>query len=239
MHLTLRRRAGYGNSFADAACIRGVIFDCDGVLLDTLESNAQFYNAILAQLDLPPMTKAQQRYVHSHTFQESMAHITPAEKRDFVPDALRQVRYWRDILPYVKLMRGAESALTRLQAMGYRLGVATNRTTTMPWVTERFQLQRFFFPMMTALKARAKPHPEQLHRVLHAWAMRPEDVVFVGDSAVDAETARRAGVRFWAFGDESLLADAHICDFETLFCGLNGLHGLEGRAGGKRCARRG
>lgn len=35
--------------------VRGLIFDCDGVLFDSLQANVAFYSAILQQLGLPPI----------------------------------------------------------------------------------------------------------------------------------------------------------------------------------------
>ena len=42
--------------------LAGVIFDCDGVLLDSRESNSIFYNRVLAVFGLPPMTPEQEKY---------------------------------------------------------------------------------------------------------------------------------------------------------------------------------
>jgi len=37
--------------------IEVVIFDCDGVLFDSREANTVFYNHILSEFQLPPMTE--------------------------------------------------------------------------------------------------------------------------------------------------------------------------------------
>lgn len=42
--------------------LRGVIFDCDGVMIDSRAANDEFYNRVLAYFGLPPMTPEQEAY---------------------------------------------------------------------------------------------------------------------------------------------------------------------------------
>ncbi|WP_167590542.1 HAD family hydrolase [Oceanidesulfovibrio indonesiensis] len=216
MRLTLRNREGHGNTFHHPRPIKGLIFDCDGVLLDTMESNRVYYNMILEKLGLEPMTPEQLAYVHSRTARQSVEYIVPQYLHHRIPDVLQQVDYMRDILPHLRAMDGLLPALRWCQTAGLKMAVATNRSTTMDRVISMFGLQRYFFPVMTALKKRPKPHPDQLTHILRVWGAHPEEVAFVGDTEVDQATARLAGVPFWAFGDESLLADAHVRDYRHL-----------------------
>ncbi|QJT07886.1 HAD family hydrolase [Oceanidesulfovibrio marinus] len=213
MHLTLRNRPGHGNTFHPPGALKGLIFDCDGVLLDTLESNRIYYNAILEKLGLGSMAPEQLAYVHSHTAKESLEHIVPEDMRHRIPEALKQVVYARDILPYQKPMPLLREAMDFCKAAGLKMAVATNRFNTMDRVVQMFNLEQYFSHVMTARNTRAKPNPDPITHILHQWNVKPQEVAFVGDTDVDQLTARRAGVLFWAFGDESLLADAHIRDY--------------------------
>ncbi|MCU4716626.1 HAD family hydrolase [Halapricum hydrolyticum] len=47
----------------------------------------------------------------------------------------------------------------------------------------------------------SKPHPQPLRAALSALDVSPDNALFVGDSASDAETARRAGVDFQSVAD--------------------------------------
>ncbi|MDY6861377.1 MAG: HAD hydrolase-like protein, partial [Thermodesulfobacteriota bacterium] len=55
--------------------IKLVIFDCDGVMFDSLEANIQFYNRILAHFGKPKMTREEIDYVHCHTAEDSVNYI--------------------------------------------------------------------------------------------------------------------------------------------------------------------
>lgn len=221
MRLTLRNRGGHGNTFHPPRPLKGLIFDCDGVLLDTMESNRIYYNMILDKFGLEPMTPEQLAYVHSRTAKQSVEYIVPAAMHHRIPEVMQQVDYMRDILPHLRAMEGLTPALEWCQAAGLKMAVATNRSTTMDRVVQMFGLERFFSPVMTAVKTRPKPHPDQLTHILRAWGVHPQEVAFVGDTVVDQMTAQRAGVPFWSFGDESLLADAHVRDYRQFITCLS------------------
>ena len=53
--------------------IRVVVFDCDGVMFDTANSNMAYYNHLLQQFGRPTMTQAQFAYTHMHTVDEALA----------------------------------------------------------------------------------------------------------------------------------------------------------------------
>ena len=200
--------------------INGFIFDCDGVLFDTRESNAQYYNAIRGRLGLGPMTPAQEAYCHVHTVLDCIAHVTPPGLMAQALQARKDVSYTREILPHLRPFPGLYEVLDALRGRKYRLAVHTNRSNTMENVASRYGLVGYFFPLMTAGKAQAKPHPEGVHRILTAWGMKRENVVFIGDSRIDQACAARAGVRFWVFGGQPLAAEARIPDWHCLLQAL-------------------
>lgn len=197
------------------APVRGLIFDCDGVLFDSYGANTRYYNLILEGMGLPPMNPEQEHYVHSATVHESLACVVPPGRMDEAL-AVRASLDYRRVLPAMVPEAGLYPLLSWALAAGYRMGVFTNRMSTMDLVADIFGLRQYFKPLLNASLVRPKPHPEGLHRILAAWGMRPGDVAFLGDSRVDEYTARAAGVRFWAYRSETLAADLHIPDYFAL-----------------------
>jgi len=200
--------------------LQGLIFDCDGVLFDSLESNKLYYNTILSKLDLPPMTPEQEAYVHVHAVRQSMAFIIPEARHADMEEARGRVDYFREILPHLKPEPGLFELLSGLRAVGMRLAMSTNRTTTMERVAWRFGLNEYFFPIMTASKVAAKPHPEGVHNILRYWGASAANVAYIGDSWVDQATALASGVRFWAYKSPKLNAVVHVQDFWQLIRGF-------------------
>ena len=57
---------------------------------------------------------------------------------------------------------------------------------------------------------RTKPDPECVSIILKHFGMKPDEVLYVGDSDVDRETAARAGTPFAAYRNAPLQADLHL-----------------------------
>jgi HAD superfamily hydrolase (TIGR01509 family) len=196
--------------------VKGVIFDCDGVMVDSLEANTVFYNWFKQQCGLPPMDEEETAYVHAHSVKASLARIIPEELHPRVDELRAQVDY-RDLLPYIRMEPGLVSLLALLRSQGVSLAVNTNRTTTMELLLDHLGLHGFFFPVVTAGKvSMAKPHPEGVHYILRTWGVAPSEAAYVGDSGVDERTAQTSGVRFWAYKNPKLSAEMLVNDFGDL-----------------------
>ncbi|ABB38970.1 HAD-superfamily hydrolase, subfamily IA, variant 1 [Oleidesulfovibrio alaskensis G20] len=196
--------------------LHGVVFDCDGVLFDSRAANMRYYNLILEKLGLGPMTAAQEDYVHMHTVGESLVHIIPPAMHDRMGWARKQVDYLKEIVPSMEPEPGLLEFLALLRDNGVRMAVHTNRTNSMEYVLDVFDMSGFFHPVMTASKVVAKPHPEGVNKVLEAWECGRDEIAFVGDSLLDSQAAHSAEVPFWAFRNETLQAERHINDFWSL-----------------------
>jgi phosphoglycolate phosphatase len=198
------------------AGIRGFIFDCDGVLVDSMAANMAYYNIFREHFGLPPMSREEELYVHSASNQESLDRILPAEFRAEAEEFRKTLDY-RMVLPWLQLETGLTELLTWLSGKGFHMGVNTNRTNTMDMLLEHFGLSGIFDPVIQAsCVSRPKPSPEGVLAILDGWRMLPGEAVFIGDSHVDEQTARAAGVRFWAYRNESLLAELHLSDYAEL-----------------------
>lgn len=197
--------------------VRGVIFDCDGVILNSRAANARYYNMILQALHLPPLTQAQESYTYMATVRQSLEHITPVHLHNQLEKVCREtVNYQRDIMPYVELEPGLLDFVRWLESCNVRMAVHTNRSSGMPHVLDTFQLHSYFDPVMTAAIVAPKPSPEGVYEVLKAWNMSADHVIFIGDSAMDAQTASTADVSFVVYGRESLDAAVQVDTFEAL-----------------------
>ncbi len=192
------------NSFA------AVIFDCDGVMFDSRRSNINFYNHLLSHFGLPLLRDEQAAYIHMATADESVRCIfrgTP-----YLEQALAY-RFQMDYTPFIQDMV-PEPGLRELLALlkpSCGLAVATNRSNTIQKVLESYGLADTFDIVVCSLDVtRPKPHPESLFKILDFFSIRPDQALYVGDSTVDAETAKAASVPFVAYKNKNLDAAFHV-----------------------------
>lgn len=184
------------------------IFDCDGVLFDSLQANIEFYNAILSAFKKPLISDAQTQYIHMATAEESVAYLFREDPR--VDDAQRlrlSIDYHR-FIPYMKLAPGAQEVLKILKEKDKRLAICTNRSTSMQAVLEYFDLASLFDCVVTSLDVtNPKPDPEGLFLVLKTLSLQPEEAVYVGDSIMDQQASKAARIPFAAYQCTELDAD--------------------------------
>ena len=88
----------------------------------------------------------------------------------------------------------------------YGLAVATKRSNTIRSVLEVHGLHDFFDIVISSLDVdNPKPHPESILRILDHFRITAGEAAYVGDSLVDYQTAKSAGVPFIAYGDGGLV----------------------------------
>jgi putative hydrolase of the HAD superfamily len=97
------------------------------------------------------------------------------------------------------LMADAHEMLRELQANGFRLGVISNASDTddVNRLIDNSSLRDYFDPILISAEfGRRKPDPSLFRAVLQAWAMRPAEVVMVGDTLPhDILGAQEVGLR--------------------------------------------
>ena len=198
--------------------VRCVIYDCDGVLFDSIEANRRLYNDLCALAGRAPLREEEIQYVHTHTMLEAIhsifGHEDGLEKKAL--DKLKQVDL-RDYIVYLEMEPYLLHILNLLKAKGMIRAINTNRTTSMKHIMERFGLLPFFDRVVTALDVKhPKPHPESIEKIMETFNLNKEEAVFVGDSEVDQQTAKSSGIKFIAYKNREISSDAFIEDHLTL-----------------------
>jgi len=181
--------------------IRGIIYDCDGVLFESRAANLAYYNAVLQQVGEPPVAADDSDKAHlCHTAASPevfAALLGPARVEQAL--ACAATLDYRQFIPFMTPEPGMVETLAALSAQ-MPLAVATNRGTSMPEILRHFGLSRYFQTVVTSRDvARPKPHPDMLELVARRLGLRGNELLFVGDSELDSAAAARAGIRFAAY----------------------------------------
>ncbi len=194
-----------------------VIFDLDGTLLNTISDLGHCANHVLEMHGLPLHSIAEYRLMVGRGMRNLMISALPeGTPQERVSELLAEFLAWYqdhldvDTVPYpgiVELVNG-------LNESGYRLAVASNKIQP---GTEK--LIRKFFPhipfvavMGNCSEFPLKPDAALVRYIMDRAGVSEQDTVMVGDSGIDIETARNAGIRSiavsWGFRPVDELASA-------------------------------
>ncbi len=178
-----------------------VIFDADGVLFESTDSNIAYYNAIFKVIGESPLNPEEERacvfMAASQVFViRANGDLARVEQMKKVGTTLEFTQFFKLLRPPFPL----RPFLIELKRR-YRLGVATNRSATIPAVLEYLEIDDVFDTVASARdKVPPKPAPDILKLCLERAGVRPEVAVYVGDSTFDQQAAAAAGLKFIGLG---------------------------------------
>lgn len=195
-----------------------LVFDLDGTLIDSRRDIAAGVNRTRAGYGLPPLTLDQVVGMVGEGARVLLERALPELPPEEIDRALPvYLAHYRDVsldttLPY----EGIEEMLERLGAV-YPLALLSNKSESLSrHVLDHLGLAGRFRTILggDSFPTR-KPDPEGLRHAAGLLGAAPESTMLIGDSRVDAETARNAGSLFglveWGFprtpGSEHLEAD--------------------------------
>lgn len=197
---------------------RLVIFDLDGTLLDTIGDLSAACNHLLSQRGYPTHTDDQYRMMVGNGIDRLIERSLPPDVRS--PETVQVLRpefidYYRaHIDQHTQPYAGIPELLEKLEVGGVKLAVASNKyhNGTVALV-ERFFPQRHFAAVLGQREGvPVKPDPAAVNEILALTGIRPADVLYVGDSGVDMQTARNAGIEsagvLWGFRHRAELVEA-------------------------------
>lgn len=214
-----------------------VVFDLDGTLLNTIADLAHSTNNALKQNGFPQHEINEYNFFVGNGINKLFERALPENQR--TEENVLKIR--KDFIPYYTLHNtdfskpypGIPELLETLQNEGYKLAVASNKYQA---ATEK--LIAHFFPKINFVAVfgqregiKIKPDPTVVYEIISIANVKTEEVLYVGDSGVDMQTARNCGVTSvgvtWGFRPRTELKEnnaSYIVDrAEEIFPLLNTL----------------
>lgn len=177
--------------------MRGVIFDLDGTLADSLRDIAAALNHVLGELALPRFADAEiERMVGDGARMLIRRALGPRAELEERALAAFQARYFEALAVHTRAYDGIDSLLDALEARGVPTGVLSNKphAATVELVRGLFPRHPFTLVLGTRDERTKKPDPSGALEIASAMGRSAGEIFFVGDTPVDVETAARAGM---------------------------------------------
>jgi len=175
--------------------LRAVVFDVDGMLLDTKEFIFQAYEDTLKRFghQVPHRTVMSKQI--GRGLEECYLAFAPNGDIKALSLAHRAFQDRPEIVKLIVTYPGVSDLLQQLQKAGLRLAVFSSRKVTLAPSLQRAGLIEFFGAMVQGDDVtHHKPHPEGLLKALDELGVPPHQAAMVGDAAVDILAGKAAGV---------------------------------------------
>lgn len=191
-----------------------VIFDLDGTLLDTLDDLTAATNAALEKFSLPQRTREEVRSFVGNGIAKLIERAVGEEGKGLQAETLAEFKsyYAAHCADKTAPYDGILSLLRSLREKGVKTAVLSNKAD----FAVKSLAKTYFDGLLLAAVGeneaagiRKKPAPDALFSVMNELSATAEKTVYVGDSDVDIQTAKNAGVACicvtWGFRDKDFL----------------------------------
>ncbi len=179
--------------------IRGMIFDLDGTLLDTIGDLTTASNNVMKEYGFPVFPEAEIMLKVGNGNRNLMMRCLPEGKKELTDEALAKFKkyyaecYMEKTAPY----EGVYETVEKLYQKGIKLAVNTNKLNE---YCENLIHKNFPGIEFTGIIGNIdgyplKPDPYAANMLIEKMGLTKEEVVYIGDSEPDMKTARNAGIK--------------------------------------------
>lgn len=177
--------------------IRGIVFDFDGTIVDSMPMVFNALNDALKRRNLPIIEAELLGALAGLPVIDiisSKAHITESAAKEVEKDVFGAYSSFCSV--NCQLLPNVESTLKTLKSKSIKLGLFTTTPIKPLMVVEKkFSLKDYFDIMIAKEDAKNKPSPEGLNKIITAFGIKKDECLYVGDSPIDILTGKAAGVK--------------------------------------------
>jgi len=208
--------------------IKAVIFDVDGVLIDSFEANLKFYHDLFIKTGYKAPTREEFLKMFHTTMIDVIRILTKSKdenevKRIWQMGKDRVVPYPNELLTSPK---NYESVIEELKQK-YTLAIVTSRVRGGIFKLPQLTKYEDYFKTVVYYDdtVKHKPYPDPLLLAVKRLGIKPNEAVYIGDGDNDIRAAKSAGVKIIIYSKENLTgANVLTSSFEKLPNLINSLN---------------
>ena len=196
--------------------IRLIIYDLDGVLVDSSDAICLSFNAALEDAGEAPCSDEEIRGMIGVPLDEMYRRVLPRERWGLVEGCFKRYReVFMDVsLEHARILHGVEATLSHFEEESLQQCLATNKSTPeAEKILDHLGIDAYFDLIVGYDDVSSpKPSPEMILLTLDAMGAEPEEAILVEDSPTGLAAGKDAGVFTVAvttgFHDAGVLADS-------------------------------
>ena len=179
---------------------KGVIFDLDGTLVNSLEDINNAMNTVLKQHNFPTHSVATCQSFIGHGVRDLVVKSLPKEyqNKEWINRCFNEMLavYRESCTIKTSMFKGIPDLLDELTARNIKLAVFSNKADELTKKVVQAVMPKWNFAVVAGLKVEAlkKPNPTVALEISEQTGIAVEDFIFVGDTDVDMITATSANM---------------------------------------------
>lgn len=178
--------------------IKAVVFDINGVLLDSFEANLKFFQDLMTKTGYRPPNREEFRELFHFSMWDAIEKLSRTNENAEI-QRIFEMGESRDVEYPLELLAMPEKApeVIRNLSNDYLLGIVTSRIRKSVYEAPKLaELEKYFSVAVSYEDTdNHKPHPEPLFLAAKKLGVRPEECVYIGDVENDVKAARGAGMK--------------------------------------------
>ncbi len=200
--------------------IKAVLFDVDGVLLDSFDANLKFYQDLFVKMGYKPPTVHEFKELIHYTLEKVIKEFTKASDQEVQRMLEIGKKSIEELYPYelLKTPPYVEETIEKLNKI-YQLGIVTSRVKHHIYAVASLACLQKYMQVTVGFEdtKKHKPDPQPLLFASKKLGLQPQEVLYVGDALSDILAGKAAGMKVIHFGKEHFdNADAKTNSFKAL-----------------------
>lgn len=184
--------------------IKVVVYDCDGVIVDSSNSILAYYDWMMKKCNLPPIDWSEEELKEkalSMADRDILEVLSNGDK--LLYEKMLNISRDDEInnsFSNMVLQDDLEEGLKIVKNSNLPISIFTNRGKSLPLLIKYFNIEQYFSMLVTSNDvSEPKPSPEGLIKISDYFNVKTDEILFIGDSPTDYYAAKRCGANFIAF----------------------------------------
>lgn len=178
---------------------KGIIFDLDGTLVNSLEDIADAMNSVLQGLNFPTHSYDTYQYFIGSGLRNLVSKALPATVNNETEIDrcyhLMLSAYRTICTRKTKAYDGIFELLDELKSRNIKLSVFSNKADDLTKEITATLFPDYFYPIMgLTTESLKKPNPFKTVEISKNFGLKAEEIIFIGDSDIDMQTATNANM---------------------------------------------
>ncbi len=181
--------------------IKGIIFDLDGTLIDSLGDVANFANTVLRSFGFKERNKEEYRYLAGQGVYNLMAASSGSQDETCIKKMSNEfAKLYEESGNNPRVYLGIDEILAQLELKNIKKSVLSNKPEQLTKICVNQCFSGFAFDAVFGQRdgVPVKPNPILAHEIASIFGLLPSEIAIIGDSKNDILTAKNGG--FYAVG---------------------------------------